>query len=193
MFIADIGQNIVEEISPVTAGANLGGMLGRELCATSNRTVARTNARGDRSVTYPVVEYGQLDPLLQGNSAVIGGIVYRHNAIRQLTNLLIFGDNPSGEIFYVSADKLPATADRTRSAESCFDANGESKTLLELIKEKNAKQGKATGNARRSAIWRRARWSNLRVEQTRRHDSPARARRGEVVAKGADQRNASGR
>ena len=27
--------------------------------------------------------------------------------IPQLSNLLIFGDNPSGEIFYVSADKLP--------------------------------------------------------------------------------------
>ena len=107
MFVADIGQNIVEEISPVTAGANLGWNAWEGSFTYANRTVNTENPRGDKSVTYPVVEYGQLDPLLQGNSAVTGGIVYRHNAIRQLANLLIFGDNPSGEIFYVNADKLP--------------------------------------------------------------------------------------
>ena len=35
-------------------------------------------------------------------------IVYRGTQIPQLANLLIFADMPSGEIFYVSADKLPS-------------------------------------------------------------------------------------
>ena len=141
MFVADIGQNIVEEISPVTAGANLGWNIWEGSFKYANRTVTTENPRADKSMTYPVVEYGQLDPLLQGNSAVTGGVVYRHNAIRQLANLLIFGDNPSGEIFYVNADKLPEGGqDAVRRI--LFDANGESKTLLDLIKERNVKQGK---------------------------------------------------
>ena len=92
-------------------------------------------------MTYPVVEYGQIDPLLQNSSAATGVIVYRHNAIKQLANLLIFGDNPSGEIFYVHADKLPKGGqDAIRRI--LLDDNGEAKTLLQLIKEKNIAQGK---------------------------------------------------
>ena len=75
MFVADIGQNAVEEISPVTAGANLGWNVWEGSFAYVNRMVRTENARGDKSMTYPVVEYGQLDPLLQGNSAVTGGLV----------------------------------------------------------------------------------------------------------------------
>jgi hypothetical protein len=142
MFVADIGQNTVEEISPVTAGANLGWNVWEGSFTYANRTVNTENPRADKSMTYPVVEYGQLDPLLQGNSAVTGGLVYRHNAIRQLANLLIFGDNPSGEIFYVNADKLP-NGGQDAIRRILFDVNSESKTLLDLIKETNVKQGKA--------------------------------------------------
>jgi hypothetical protein len=74
---------------------------------------------------------------------MIGGVVYRQGAIRQLANLLIFGDNPSGEIFYVNADKLPANGGQDAIRRILLDDNGEAKTLLQLIKEKNAKQGKA--------------------------------------------------
>ena len=59
-------------------------------------------------MTYPVAEWGQVDPLLQNNSAASGLIVYRGKEIPQLTSLLVFTDMPSGEMFYVSADKLPA-------------------------------------------------------------------------------------
>lgn len=156
MFVADIGQNIVEEVSPVTAGANLGWNDWEGSFAFVNRTVSTENPRGNATVTYPVVEYGQLDPLLQNNAAATGGVVYRHNAIRQLTGLLIFGDNPSGEIFYVSADKLPnGGQDAIRrilfddpstvlgvALSSSNGDGGESKTLLQLIQAKNAAQGK---------------------------------------------------
>ena len=108
LFVADIGQNIVEEVSQVTKGANLGwnkweGSYG----FISRQAVNLENPRGDAKMTYPIVEYGQVDPLLQSSSAVTMGVVYRRKEIPQLSNLLIFGDNPSGEIFYVSADKLP--------------------------------------------------------------------------------------
>jgi hypothetical protein len=72
---------------------------------------------------------------------VILGGVYRRTEIRQLSDLLLFGDNPSGEIFYISADKLPQGGqDRIRRV--LFTDNGARKTLLDLIKEKNEQQGK---------------------------------------------------
>ena len=142
MFLADIGQNIVEEISLVTAGANLGWNAWEGSYKFISRSeVGLSDQRGDPKVTYPVVEYGQLDPLLQSSSAVTGVYVYRRTAIPQLANLVLFGDNPSGEVFYFSADKLPRGGqDVIRRI--LFDDNGVSKTLLELIKEKNVKQGK---------------------------------------------------
>jgi hypothetical protein len=69
------------------------------------------------------------------------GMVYRRKEIPQLSNLLIFGDNPTGEIFYVSADKLPnGGQDAIRRV--LFNDNGQTKTLLEVIREKNVAQGK---------------------------------------------------
>jgi hypothetical protein len=143
MFVADIGQNTVEEVSPVTAGANLGwNDWEGSFAFVPKAGVSAENPRGDPKLTYPVVEYGQADPLLLSNAAATGGHVYRHNAIRQLANLLLFGDNPSGEIFYVHADKL-SNGGQEAIRRMLFDDNGTVKTLLQLIKEKNVKQGKA--------------------------------------------------
>jgi hypothetical protein len=144
LFLADIGQGTVEEISPVTPGANLGWNDWEGSFRYAGRTeVAVANARGDAKVTYPVVEYGQNDPLLQGSSAVTGVVVYRSAAIPQLTNLLLFGDNPSGEVFYVNADSLPRGGqDAIRRV--LFTPAG--RTLLELIREKNAAQGRGAAS-----------------------------------------------
>jgi glucose/arabinose dehydrogenase len=142
LFVADIGQNIVEEVSQVTKGGNLGwnkweGSFG----FISRQAVSLENPRGDSKMTYPVVEYGQIDPLLQNSSAVTMGVVYRRKEIPQLTNLLIFGDNPSGEIFYVSADKLP-NGGQDSIRRILFNDKGQTKTLLQLVQEKNVAQGK---------------------------------------------------
>ena len=147
MFMSDIGQNIIEEVSPVTAGANLGwnDWEGNYRFLGSREGVSSANPRSDAKVTYPIVEYGQLDPLLMGSSAAIGGLVYRQNAIAPLSNLLLFGDNPSGEIFYVNADNLPKGGqDPIRRV--LLNDNGTSKTLLQVIKEKNAAQGRTPAN-----------------------------------------------
>ena len=93
-------------------------------------------------MTYPIVEYGQLDPLLQPSRRSTMGVVYRRKEIPQLSNLLIFGDNPSGEIFYVNADKLPNGGQDRDPPRSCSTTRGKAKTLLQLIQEKNAAQGK---------------------------------------------------
>ena len=142
MFLADIGQNIVEEISLVTSGANLGWndwegsfrFIGRQ-------AVSEEKPRGDPKVTFPIVEWGQIDPLLQPNSAASGLVVYRGSQIAQLSNLVIFTDMPSGEIFYVNADKLPSGGqDPIRRI--LLTSNGSAKTMLQVIQEKNQAQGK---------------------------------------------------
>ena len=144
IFVADIGQNIVEEVSPVTAGANLGWNDWEGSFEYVSRTEVRlTNQRGDPKVTYPIVEYDQVDPLLQNQSAVTGIIVYRSNAIPQLANLLLFGDNPSGEVFYANADTLPIGGGQDAVHRILFNDGGAPKTLLELIRAKNVAQGKS--------------------------------------------------
>ena len=108
MFVSDIGQSIVEELSLVTAGANLGWNDWEGSFEFISRSeVSLANQRGDPTVTYPVAEYGQLDPLLMRSSAATGVHVYRDSAIPQLANLVLFGDMRSGELFYVHADALP--------------------------------------------------------------------------------------
>jgi Glucose / Sorbosone dehydrogenase len=142
LFLADIGQNIVEEVDLVTAGANLGWNAWEgSYKFLSREGVDRASPRSDPSVAYPIVEYGQLDPLLQPQSAVTMGTVYRQTAIKQLTNRLVFGDIPSGEIFYVSADDLPKGGQEPLRRILLTDG-GTPKTLLELIREENAKQSR---------------------------------------------------
>ena len=142
LFVADIGQDIVEELSLATAGANLGwnkweGSFGY----VSRRAVSLANQRGDPKVTYPVAEYGQIDPLLQVQSAITGVHVYRRGPIAQLADLVLFGDMVSGEIFYIHADKLPSGG-QAGIRRILLNDGSESKTLLKLIQEKNVKQGK---------------------------------------------------
>jgi glucose/sorbosone dehydrogenase len=143
LFLAEIGQNIVEEISLVTPGANLGWNTWEASFRFISRTEIRTNERrADPKVTYPVAEYDHRDPLFGNNVAITGVVVYRGTAIPALANLVIFGDNPSGEVFYVNADRLPAGGqDAIRRV--MFNSGGTAKTLMQLIKEKNPNAARA--------------------------------------------------
>jgi hypothetical protein len=142
LYLADIGQGIVEEIDLVTPGANLGWNKWEGSFGFVSRTeINLTNQRGDSSITYPVVEYAQVDPLLQNSSSVTMGYVYRQTAIPQLANLLLFGDIPSGEIFFINADNLPRGGQESIRRILLNDKDGP-KTFLQLIKDKNAAQGK---------------------------------------------------
>jgi hypothetical protein len=142
LFLADIGQNIIEEVSVVTPGANLGWNVWEgSYKFISRQAVEAEGRRADPNMTYPVVEYGQIDPLLQNQSAASGLVVYRGNQIPQLANLVLFTDMPSGEIFYVSADALPQGGqDPIRRV--LIRRNGEDRTVLQVIQEKNVEQGK---------------------------------------------------
>ncbi len=143
MFLADIGQNTIEKLTLVTAGANLGWNVWEGSFRYVGRSgVSLDNQRGDPDVTYPVAEYAQRDPLLQNQSAAAGLQVYRGDAIPQLANLVLFADQPTGEIFYIQADDLPSGGqDAIRRI--LLNSGGEAKTLLQVIQEKNAEQGRS--------------------------------------------------
>ena len=142
LFVADIGQNIVEEISLVTAGANLGwNDWEGSFRFLSRRAVSLVDRRGEPGLTYPVVEYGQLDPLLQRSSAATGVVVYREDAIPQLADRLLFGDGPSGEVFHVSADDLP-DGGQDAMHRILFRDDGQTRTFLQLIQDKVVAQGR---------------------------------------------------
>ncbi len=141
MFMADIGQNTVEEVSPVTAGANLGWNAWEgSFTYISRDGVDPANPRGDADMTFPVVEYDQQDRLLQRSAAATMGSIYRHDEIAQLTGLLLFGDNPSGEIFAIDADHLPEGGQDPIRRVLLVD-DGVPKTLLQIVREKNVEQG----------------------------------------------------
>ena len=141
MFISDIGQETVEEVSLVTRGANLGWNDWEGSYRFVGREVSLADPRGEVGLTYPVVEYGQLDPLLQPGSAASGLVVSRRSSIPQLQDVVLLGDNPSGEVFYFDADQDPAGGQDT-VRRVLFDDDGELKNLLRLVQEKNAEQGR---------------------------------------------------
>ena len=140
LYVADIGQNAVEEISPVTSGANLGWNKWEASFPYVNGQVDASRQRDEPGLTWPVVEFDHRDPLFQ-RAAITGVCFYRGTAIRQLQHLMIFGDNPSGQIFYVDADMLP-NGGQAAIRQVLFNDKGTRKTLLQLIQERNTKQGK---------------------------------------------------
>ena len=140
LFLADIGQNAVEEISEVTAGANLGWNKWEASFPYVKGQVDPTRQRDEPGMTWPIVEFDHRDPLFQ-RAAITGVIIYRRTAIRELEHSLIFGDNPSGQIFYVDADKLP-NGGQAAIRQILFNDKGTRKTLLQLIAEANVRQGK---------------------------------------------------
>jgi hypothetical protein len=67
--------------------------------------------------------------------------VYRGTLISQLTDKVLWGDLPSGEIFWFDADNVPqggpASVHRV-----LLNHNGEARTLLEIVQDKNREQGR---------------------------------------------------
>lgn len=140
MYVADIGDQIVEEISPVTGGANLGWNKWEGSYRYENRNISLDKPRSDPAFTYPVVEFDHVDPSMVTRYAITGLVVYRRKEIKQLDHLMIFGDNPNGEVFYTDADHLPQGGQRT-IGRVLFNDRGTAKTFMQVIRDKNMSQG----------------------------------------------------
>ena len=142
MYVADIGQNTVEEVSPVPKGGNLGWNVWEASFRYAGRGgVDMSSPRGDPNMTYPIAEYDHTDSVLSSRAAVTGVVVYRAGDIPALRNRILFADMPSGEVFTISADETQASGqDHIRRV--LFNNGGTAKTFLQIIREKNAQQGK---------------------------------------------------
>ena len=141
IFLTDIGQYTIEELDTLSADANLGWKTWEGSFRFVDRAVSLDQQRSDPRVTYPIAEYAQADSLLQPQSAASGLYVYRGSAIRQLANLVLWCDLPSGEMFYVSAERLPSGGQDT-IRRILFNDGGTASTLLQIVRDKNVAQGK---------------------------------------------------
>lgn len=139
ILLADIGQNQIEEISPISAGANLGWSPWEGSYRYVNGKVDTDSPRGAAGLTWPIAEYDHADPLLQRQVAVTGIVIYRSAAIPALTNKVIFGDNPSGELFYIPADG-PHNGGQGSIRRILLNDGGSPKTFLQVVQGANAAQ-----------------------------------------------------
>jgi hypothetical protein len=142
LLMADIGQSVVETLNVVPSGGDLGWNTWEgSYRVVTNTRVELSNPRGERGIIFPVAEFDQNDPLLQPGSAATGVVAYRDVRIPQLTNRVLWGDLPSGEVFHVPADGLRGGG-QAAIRRVLFRDGGETKTLLELVQAKVADQGR---------------------------------------------------
>ena len=160
MLAIDTGQNVVEEVNVVRAGADYGwsdweGSFRHNRNARPAEVVLDAPRSAD-DVTYPLAEFDQQDPVLVQNpikrdlvvsnapaSYATGLVVYREGPIGPLADKILFGDAPSGEVFFVPADDPPSTGWRpVDMGRLLFEHRGEVKTFLTLIQETNVVQGR---------------------------------------------------
>ncbi len=112
LFVGDVGQNLMEEVSLVERGGNYGWNR-REgtLCfdpdsPTEPPDVCLGEGPDGQPLRAPIVAYRHLaDDGSRFGSAVIGGYVYRGTAVSALTGTYVFGDysagftSPNGKLF----------------------------------------------------------------------------------------------
>ncbi len=108
IFAADVGQNDIEEIDVVTAGGNFGWRVkeGSFLFDPNGGSPGFVTARS------PGQPAGLIDPIAEYDHdegiAVVGGFVYRGDAIPQLRGRYVFGDftvdfqSREGRLFYIA-------------------------------------------------------------------------------------------
>jgi glucose/arabinose dehydrogenase len=141
LFMADIGQNLVEKVSLVPRGGDLGWNDWEGSFRFIDRTaVGVEDPRSDPAITYPVVEYSRTDPLMGGRVAVTGVHVVREG-VPALQGRVLFADSPSGEILHFDADDLPEGGTEG-IARVLLRSGGRTLTFLELIQAKNRYQGR---------------------------------------------------
>ena len=95
LWVGDVGQNELEEISIVESGGNYGWRV-YEGTALYNDS---TNTLPESAFAPPVHEYGHDEGL-----AVIGGYVYRGNALESLFGRYLFADFTSGTVWALERD-----------------------------------------------------------------------------------------
>jgi len=111
LWLADVGQNAIEEINRVQAGDNFGWNYKEgSFFFSGNGANSGTVSNLD-----PGVPAGLIDPVAEFDhdegTAIIGGFVYRGSNISDLTGRYVFGDyggssGSNGRLFYLNANNV---------------------------------------------------------------------------------------
>jgi glucose/arabinose dehydrogenase len=89
LFVADVGQAMMEEVNLVEAGGNYGWPILEGLtCFNPQNWSQPLESCSTAGLSEPIIAYTHEDDL----SAVIGGMVYAGKAIPELTGGYVFGD-----------------------------------------------------------------------------------------------------
>ncbi|MEM6899612.1 MAG: PQQ-dependent sugar dehydrogenase [Pseudomonadota bacterium] len=100
IYIGDVGQDLIEEVSRITSGQS-GLNFGWNLREGGQ---AFNGGADSPSFTPPLLDYDHGSGPFEGNS-VVGGVVYR-GAIQDLDETYVFGDTISGNIWAVALADL---------------------------------------------------------------------------------------
>jgi len=108
IWLADVGQNHIEEINKITAGGNYGwnhkeGSFFFQGNASSDGSVSDQDPGAPLGLIDPVAEYDHDEGI-----AIVGGFVYRGSLLPELFGRYVFGDFGSfsadaGKLFYLSS------------------------------------------------------------------------------------------
>ncbi len=110
MYVSDIGQGVIEEISVVRKQANLGwnDREGAFVYVNGSNVSPLPVGHPSDAFSYPVAQYDHSGNGIAGSAAVVGGSVYRGSGVPELRGWYFFSDfatNP-GPIFAVHVDDL---------------------------------------------------------------------------------------
>lgn len=146
MFIADIGQNQLEEVNLGQRGGNYGWRL-RE------GTFATAMGAGQDSLgsvyDLPPDRDDLIDPIAQYDHdeghAIGGGFVYEGSAIPELSGMYVFADLVNGRLFYFDASDIePGQAAEKGQLAKIYELrlsfDGEEKSLIEITSFANSYQ-----------------------------------------------------
>ena len=97
LWVADVGQGLLEEVDRVAAGGNYGWR-----CFEGTRDTGLGCGTAASEKSPPVAEYGR-----NLGQSVTGGYVYRGSTLPRLAGRYIFGDFVSGTLFNIPADQQP--------------------------------------------------------------------------------------
>lgn len=143
-FIADIGQNDVEEIDLAANGAHFGWDIREGSFPFEGGSTA--------GLTDPVAEYDHTSPVRDmptniGNRAVTVGEVARGTCIEHLDGMLPISDFPTGLIFLLDVDHDPLDGGQDGLTELLLrNGNGPATHFLDLVNAARTARGLGSTN-----------------------------------------------